>query len=272
MEFYQSDICTICKQKFARNAMFELFNPQDHKSCFLPITPPQIKQLLTDKDNVKQLLTDKDNVKQLLTKIYPISNLQIKLGLIKSDYTYDGLFRKAWINHYYSWHLPPTYPQLQQIKQFIADKPALEVGAGKGLFAALLQAMDINIIATDPHCDKIFNGYGGFSCHVEKNLQSSANFTYLPMEILDISQSLQKYGTTIDTLISCWGNYNIDQDDLQYFTGNKVIIIGEEDGCTGCGYLQHLCEQQFGWKLVDIIRIPIFHGLWDHCYLYIRNE
>ena len=97
-------------------------------------------------------------------------------------------------------------------------------------------------------------------------------FSYVPIEKLDITQALEKYGAKSNVLMSCWGQYNISQNDLQHFTGTKAIIIGEQDGCTGCGHLQEICEaEKEGWQYVKTIKIPIFNSLHDECYLYERK-
>lgn len=226
------------------------------------------------KEEIKQLL-DQKNIITALDKLTPLPCCKETMGLttLRNENVYDGVFRSNWINHYCCWHLPPTLPQLHELVQFIGNTNdnniVLEVGAGKGILAALLQSCDVNVVATDVMGEDKFYGAGHFIKPEHEDI--GVGFSYVPIEKLTVSQALEKYGAKSKVLMSCWGNYNIREDDLQHFTGNKAIIIGEQNGCTGCGHLQNICEEgKEGWQHVKTIKIPIFNSLHDECYLYER--
>lgn len=55
----------------------------------------------------------------------------------------------VWIDTYRSWALPPIIDQLHTIKDIIGTRKVLKIGAGSGLWAALLRNVGCNIIPTD---------------------------------------------------------------------------------------------------------------------------
>lgn len=262
LKLLTSNICPICNTKFNEGypAIMEILKPKHHKHCFLPYPATDIKQCLDNKD-----------VKSALNKIYPSDKFiaTVGLGTFYSDTVYESLLRNAWITKYCSWHLPPTYEQLLEIKDFIGQDQAIEVGAGKGLFTAFLQAMDIKIVGCDPHCNEKFTGTWITN---DMDLSDTKDILYTPVIPFDINTTLENYGHMTNVLISAWGSYNISEENCKQFKGQKVIIIGErEGGCTSCGYLQEKCENGDGWELVKEIKIPIFSGLHDSCCLYQRK-
>ncbi|AYV85559.1 MAG: hypothetical protein Satyrvirus23_2 [Satyrvirus sp.] len=140
--------------------------------------------------------------------------------------------RRVFVNKY-SWAIPDE-KAINEIVQYVNGEKCLEVGAGNGLWAYLLRSKGLNIITTDIKNPGIF---------VEN-------------EILDADSAMKKY-STVDILFSCWGAYDID-----FFTGNKIIFIGEEDGCTT------FAPPIDKWSLVKRVDIAQWPGMNDYLGFY----
>jgi hypothetical protein len=162
------------------------------------------------------------------------------------DYTRRGAFVKR-----YAWALP-SMDAIHDIVRFAAGSAILEIGAGSGLWAALLQMEGVSVIATDsePWAE-----------------------TYTKVERLDVAESLAAYPET-EVLMLCWPPYGepVATLALAAFTGKRLVYIGEGNGgCTGDDTFHALLEEF--WTLEnDGAVIPQWPGLHDALYLYRRTE
>jgi len=84
------------------------------------------------------------------------------------------------------WRPNPVF--VQQLAAFLQGKRVLEIFAGNGYLAGLLQAQGVDITATT-----IFASH---DCH-ELGL-------YFPVEELDAVSAVQRYGADHDVLLLCW--------------------------------------------------------------------
>ena len=158
----------------------------------------------------------------------------------------------------YGWSVP-NREAISKINDFIAGEKILEIGAGYGLWAKLLQDEGADIAATDAHSDY----YG------EKFNPSSKSFTHV--ESLDALKALEKYGG-YGVLMTVWPPYadSMANEAIKNFKGNKLVYVGEGGwGCTGDDDLH--CTLENEWSQVERIDIPKWDGIHDAVYLYIRN-
>ena len=156
--------------------------------------------------------------------------------------------RCRWIKTYRSWALPPTVDQIHELRDIIGNRKILEIGAGCGLWAGLLTCVGCNIIATD--------------------LKKESTSEYIDVEPLSSSDALVKYGSEVDGLFVSWGRGHPTQEEFLYFKGDLIITIGEKDGCTSSGCLDDLDDLE--WKILKIIDIPQWSGIWDKLIIYQR--
>lgn len=151
----------------------------------------------------------------------------------------------------FGWSIP-SREATDSICQFIGTSSVLEIGAGKGLWAAILKCKGIDIIATS-----IIDGlYCG-----EDDMQE----TFTDIEHIDCIQAIDKYPHR-DCLFVVWGS-GILLPAVTLFKGHKVIVIGEDEhGCT-----DYLSEDHPIFKYQESIKIPKWQGLWDKVRLYQRR-
>ncbi len=153
----------------------------------------------------------------------------------------------------FSWAIP-TRPALDKLLKFIAKDQVLEIGGGRGLWTALLQASGIDVICTSLSASH--NGYDG--------LKFSEDWTWTKVELLEAEAAISKYQNRSCLFVS-WGAGTLS--GLTRFKGNKLIVIGEgEDGCT-----DYITDGEDGFKLCAEISIPQWSGINDIIRLYRRQ-
>lgn len=197
------------------------------------------------------------------------------------DYDYEN--RRNWIHEFRSWALPPTKEQLEDVFELFQGMNILEVGAGTGLWAAILKSRGLNVVPTDDKsenksddiecscygCSKQFlpsNVYNRFP----DNLLGRRISEYTSVKSLDAEKALREYGGKSDVLFISWGRGFITEDDFKNFTGKFVMSIGEgSDGCTNNGYVDML-DKDPKWKIVKHIDIPTWMWINDWLTIYER--
>lgn len=185
------------------------------------------------------------------TKINSIRK-KIKKITKKSNNEFE---RRGYFIRNYSYAVP-NKTAIEKIKKFSKGKKILEVGAGLGLWAFLLQDLGANIIATDDFSWK-------------NKFQNKKYFTKI--EKLNVQNSLDKYNDS-EVLLLVWPPYDkpMANDSLKKFKGNKIVYIGEDsDGATG-DYKFHNSLKK-NWKQVDEYNIPGWIYIHDTMKFYERN-
>lgn len=154
---------------------------------------------------------------------------------------------------YFAWAIP-SFNAIEAIQEFTSDVvgPIVEIGAGRGLWAHLLQLNGVEIIPTD----------------IEP-----ARMPFTHIETADSLQAVNKFLQLGGCLMSCWPNgasrYVNDAIKLALSKNlvEKVIYIGEPvGGCTGNDELFDILDQNF--FLMGIVNIPHWYGVHDRVYLY----
>jgi len=159
-------------------------------------------------------------------------------------------------NRKYVGCMTPTLDLANAIKEIIKDGIVLEVGAGTGLLAKYLDAVGINIIATD-----------NYEYH---NHNSFLKETFFPVENLDFKDAIKKYKA--DYLLLSWALYNdpLARDAAKLFTelnpNGLIIYIGEFWGCTGDDEFHENIEEINDMKEVNKYYVQ-WMGFHDEVYL-----
>ncbi|KKN50718.1 hypothetical protein LCGC14_0629790 [marine sediment metagenome] len=152
-----------------------------------------------------------------------------------------NLRRKDTFRTEYGWSVP-TKKAIQKLKSFIGNEKVLEVGAGKGLWAKLMQDTGISITPTDLYAGQ------------ETPYLSGKSFT--EVQQMDASDAINRFSDHTVLFLN-WPPYDSPMADeaLKTFRGNKVIYVGEgSSGCTGDDCFHNQLGRE--WKMVDAACIP----------------
>ena len=158
---------------------------------------------------------------------------------------------------YFSWSIFDL-DTISRIAAFIGDKKCLEVGAGNGLFAALLRAVSpsLDIVATD-----------NFSSH-----GSDPAKCFTRVEHFDAVDAVRHF-KDVDLVILIWPSSGspMARNVLTEFEGKNIIYIGEGmSGCTADDDFHNLLDEK--WKNLEI-ETPEFKNwncIHDCIYFYER--
>lgn len=139
----------------------------------------------------------------------------------------------------------PSKVVIKQLSDFIGSSKCLEVCSGRGLWAKLLQLSGSHVTATDSFASDL-------------NMK-----TFTEVEKLNAIAAVEKYHDH-DILMVCWAH--IPFEIPQNFKGNKIIFIGEEDGCTS-----NPPDERFWKKTNTHIDYKPMIGLYDMCLIFERK-
>jgi hypothetical protein len=167
---------------------------------------------------------------------------------LRQEYTKRDVFTT-----FFAWAVP-SRDAIDAITEFTSDisGPIVEVGAGRGLWAHLLQLNGVDMIPTD---------------------LEPARMPFTHIEAADSLQAVTKFLTPGGCLMSCWPNgasRYVNEALRLALSQNlveKVIYIGEAaGGCTGNDELFDILDQNF--MLMGIVNLPHWYGVHDKVYLY----
>ena len=186
------------------------------------------------------------------------NKIQILNNIIeKFEYCLSRCRTNEIIMYYFSSKLAWAFPNKQvidDIYEITGERQILEVCAGNGLWAALLQLRGCNIIATDM-----------FSSHnmLKKN-------TFIDVKEYDAVKSVIDYKTPI--LMLCMPNYHDEfaHESLCTFEGDTLIFIGSDRG--GNTASDSFFDQlESNWNLIKKSD-EIINNSDGHLYIYIRKH
>ena len=158
----------------------------------------------------------------------------------------------------------PTELAINKIIDFSAGS-IVEIGAGKGLWAYLIELAGGKIRATDLHTSE--------NRILDSNpypLLCEAKTTWTNVQQTDAAQAVTN--TIEQTLLTIWPCYKGAWAGraLQAFAGQRIIYIGEgEGGCTADDEFHNILKEK--WNLIDDIAIPQWPAIHDSMYLYSRK-
>lgn len=154
----------------------------------------------------------------------------------------------------FSWAIPNE----EAISLLVSLSPVVEMGAGTGYWAHLVQKAGGTIRAFDhtpPIRDRNTYAHDTQYCMVEDGGPALLNK-------LD-----RKW-----TLFLCWPPYNepFAYNCLTWFVGNKLVYVGEGSyGCTGDEQFHNKLERD--WEIKKTIHIPRWQGVYDSLTFYERK-
>ncbi len=159
----------------------------------------------------------------------------------------------------------PSLFAIEKIRDFVGGATILEIGAGLGLWACLLQKHGVLVTPTDLHV----GGDAALPTMEYPPLKGQTAWTY----IHNIPSPLSVTKVPADVLMSIWPCYNRDwpTKTLKKFKGTQIVYVGEgHGGCTGNDEFHEILAREFEEK--DCIDIPQWFGLHDRLYLYERKD
>jgi len=148
----------------------------------------------------------------------------------------------------YSWAIPND----DALDFLVSVSPIVEIGAGTGYWASLIQEKGGTIYPFD------IQPYNNAWCdgnHTDVFLGG-------PESVLNFQDC---------TLFLCWTPYDdtLASDTLKLYTGDRVVFVGEwDDGCNKDDEFFRILGSD--WKLEKRIEIPRFPGVNDELYSLVR--
>lgn len=161
----------------------------------------------------------------------------------------------------YAWAIPND----RAIGKCVEWGPIVEMGAGMGYWACMIQQAGGDIVAYDSHPKRSDNRF-----HREDLPEWAKDLTWFGV-IQGGPNDLRRHDDR--TLLLCWPPYAepFAADCLDNYAGKRLIFIGEDDGgCTGDTDLFDKLKQD--WKLVEVVDIPCWPGIHDAMYMYERTD
>ena len=168
--------------------------------------------------------------------------------------------RRAWNNYHdrqtyvkqYSWAIPTK----EVINKLVELSPLIEIGAGTGYWASLVNQAKGEIFPFDQYL----------------GLKNTYKHTMNWIKINQGGPGILKETTKEINLFLCWPPYAEPMaiQCLNFFNGNYICYIGEgSGGCTACDQFHTQLERQF--ILEEEIFIPQWSGIHDSFYIYRRR-
>jgi len=167
----------------------------------------------------------------------PYPYIQNKTQYLRSEYV-----------ERFGWAIPSDYA-LQRIADFA---PIIEMGAGRGFWAACLEAERVNIVSYD--IDPPVNAWVDIK---EGTPEILADYPHR-------------------SLLMVWPPYEthpgaaMSYEALENYKGEHVLYIGESKlGCTGTDEFHDRLEEEF--DEIEWVKIPLWYGLNDSLFIYRRK-
>jgi hypothetical protein len=160
----------------------------------------------------------------------------------------------------FAWAVPCP-KTLDVIAKHAGDLQVLEIGSGRGLWAALLQARGVDVMPTDMNVTRT------------DGQQDITVDTYTHVHELSHTEALERF-PDCHALMLVWPPYNepMAAEALSRFKGDMLIYVGEDSwGCTGDkAFHEDLAEN---WECVEnFYELQSWDGIHDSLYIYRRNK
>jgi hypothetical protein len=177
------------------------------------------------------------------------------------DYS-SGKYTHCSCSYHYRRVLAEKYsyaiPNEEAIREVVRLSPIVEIGAGTGYWASLINSAGGVVVAYDkaPVNSKIKNYYKFTDQHFRVKRGGPSVLSRYPDH----------------TLLLCWPPYGkpMAKDCLNLYKGNTVVYVGEGDsGCTGDEKFHDALEAE--WVLKKEIDIPQWSGIHDTMMIYTRR-
>lgn len=170
--------------------------------------------------------------------------------------------------HQYAWAIPDE----AAIKLLVKHSPIVEIGAGRGYWASLIQAAGGDVV-----------------CYDEKPPDRAEDNIWCPPDgIKTVFETIAKIDTPVfteireggpekvlehqdRTLFLCWPPMSsMAHEAVVNYTGDTVIYVGEGDGgCTAGDYFFEHMREYFD---DEFVRTPFWEGLHDGLTVFTRKD
>jgi len=179
-----------------------------------------------------------------------VVNLEESCGVSVSSYL-QGFTQRFDMCKRYSWAIP-TQTELDIIATY---GPIVDLGAGRGYWAYLLQQMDVNVVA-----------YDSMPPHTHDNKFCCGGEPWFPVEYGDETILTRHSDHTLMLVWPC-GNAS---SALDLYRGNTIIYIGEGRGgcCASDRFFDNL--EYGGYKLCKTYPMKRWMGVHDNLHIYGR--
>ena len=146
----------------------------------------------------------------------------------------------------------PSTNVTEKIVEHVGEDCVLSLAAGRAAQETLLAAQDVKIVCTD--------------------INPPEN-SWMPVERLDNDQAVAKWRPQCEIAMLVWPAYIETSSCHTYeavLKGNfkKIIIIGEDDGCTGSKILEEFMSQNY--RVIDKELLPHWPGINDNLEIWER--
>lgn len=154
----------------------------------------------------------------------------------------------------------PTTPILEVIAKF---SPIVEIGAGRGYWAALLTKLKADVVA-----------YDIIPPGNEPDQPGNAYFQQGPL-FFDVQhggpEKVQIHRNR--ALFLCWPPYNTTMatECLQRYKGKTVLYVGEWKACTANEEFHDILERDYHSLNIDHPHLPQWFGIHDELFIYQRK-
>lgn len=145
-------------------------------------------------------------------------------------------------------------PCLELIEAIKAEGPSVELGAGSGYLAALVNKCSGYVIPTDSY-------KGGYFFEVSR---------YMKVYRLTASAAVRAF-PNIPVLMS-WPSYGARWPSRianMLKPGSRLLYIGENYGCTACYSFERILKRKF--KEIKSVDIPQWDGIHDHLRIFEKE-
>ena len=143
---------------------------------------------------------------------------------------------------------------LELIEAIKAEGPSVELGAGAGYLAALVNRCGGFIVPTDS-----YGGEYSFEVSFHTNVHR-----------LSASAAIKQF-PNISVLMS-WPSYKAKRPSRvanMLKPGSRLLYIGEAGGCTACYSFENILEKKF--KEMKTVSIPQWDGIHDYLRIFERE-
>lgn len=167
--------------------------------------------------------------------------------------------RKALVSKY-AWAIPSD-KTIIWLGQRLVGRQVVEVGAGRGYWAWLLEQIGIEVICYDNALISLGEENPYF--------KNCGEHTYHDVLRGD-AQAVALHSDKV--LFLCWPNYDSSfaVDTLRAYQGDTLVYIGEGDGgCCANDDFFYLLETD--WEEIDCNDMIQWEGIHDYCWIYRRK-
>lgn len=175
-----------------------------------------------------------------------------------TDYNETYAFSGGWQNSVDIWQRRGEYvvnyafaiPTEEAIKKIVSYGKIVEMGAGTGYWAKLIETAGGDIVA-----------YDTFESHFKAHSKWFDIRRGSPVNLIAHADR---------ALFLCWPPMtDMAEQCLKFWKGNDLIVIGEERGCTGSDEFEYLLVDQF--EDPEYIELPQWYGIHDTMRIFKRK-